>query len=264
MTQLLPARQPARPTAPLKVFALHVGTLLGFPAPAITYQRGWGERHDVSMIMFVITGGEHPVVVDTGTPDADFVKEHHGYDLIRPPEQEPLAALERIGVDPADVGTIIHTHLHWDHCSNDDLFPAAKVLVQKSELQYAIDPAPPTRVAYERVPGLLPPWVKALDRLETVDGDAAVLPGISVVALPGHTPGSQGILVDGADQRYLLAGDCVDLYENWNGDERLDHIPSGSFTNLLDYMDSFRRMELLDCVVVPSHDPEVIRTGTFG
>jgi glyoxylase-like metal-dependent hydrolase (beta-lactamase superfamily II) len=248
----------------LTVHPLHVGTLRGFPTPAITYHRGWGERLDVPMVMFVILGGEHPVVVDTGTGTPEFTRAHHGYDLDRPADQEPLAALKQLGVAPEDVGTVVHTHLHWDHCSNDDLFPAAEIIVQKAELGYAVDPLEPNRKAFQRGPGVLPPWVTVLDRIRTVDGDAGLMPGISVVALPGHTPGSQGVLVAGAGGSVLVAGDCVDTYANWEGDGNLSHIPSGSFTDLAAYMDSFRRIEQLGCEVIPSHDTAVLDKGVFG
>ncbi len=247
----------------LKIQALHVGTLKDFPTAAMTYHRGFGETLDVAMTMFLITGGEHPVVVDTGTGDPEFTEMHHGYNLVRPAEQELLAVLERTGVDPDSVGTVINTHLHWDHCSNNDLFPNAQIIVQKSELEYAVDPLEPNLAAFERAPGILPPWVRALDRIKTVRGDTPLMPGLSVVHLPGHTPGSQGVLVQGKQTTYLLAGDCVDTHRNWEGDAHLSHIPSGSFTNLHDYMDSFSKIERLGCVVVPSHDLTVIAEGTF-
>jgi N-acyl homoserine lactone hydrolase len=247
----------------LRIQALHVGTLKDFPTAAITYHRGFGEVHDVAMIMFLITGGDHPVVVDTGTGSVEFTRQHHGYTLVRPPEQEPMAVLERVGVDPADVKTVINTHLHWDHCSNNDLFPNARIVVQREELAYALDPLEPNLAAFERLPGLVPPWVRALDRITTVRGDVELAPGLSVVHLPGHTPGSQGVLVQGAKQSYLLAGDCVDSHANWDGDSNLSHIPSGSFTNLHDYMDSFSKIEDLGCVVIPSHDFAVVETGEY-
>lgn len=251
----------------LKIRALPIGRLHGFPQPAITYMRGWGKTVDPQMIMFVIEGGAHPIVVDTGTSDASFTHDHHGYDLRRDPDEEPLAALEAAGIDADSVQTVIHTHLHWDHCSNNHLFPNARFLVQEAELRYAIDPAEPTRVAFERTRRTNPPWLSVLTRIETVRGDVEIEPGVSVVALPGHTPGSQGILVDTDQGPHLLAGDCVDTYENWNGDANPDglrHIPSGSFTDLIAYMDSFRRIEELDCEVVPGHDEAVVKTGVFG
>lgn len=247
----------------LKIHALHVGSLVNFPAAAIKYHRDFGKFHDVAMIMFVITGGEHTVVVDTGTGDPEHAATQHGYELHRPPEQEPLAALEGIGVDPASVGTVVNTHLHWDHCSNNDLFPQAEVLIQQKELQYAIDPLEPTRKPYERLGTAMPSWLKALNQVRSVDGDAEVFPGVGLVHIPGHTPGSQGVLVDTGSNRYVIAGDCVDTYENWNGDDKATHIPNGSFTDLEAYMRSFRKLDRLGAAIVPSHDIEVVKQAEF-
>lgn len=81
--------------------------------------------------------------------------------------------------------------------------------------------------------------------------------------LPGHTPGSQGVLVRADNARYLIAGDCVSCYDNWLGDDHLRHIPADGFTNLHHYMDSFEKIEDLDCVVIPSHDADVLTEGYF-
>lgn len=246
-----------------KIEALHVGTLKDFPAAAMTYHRGFSQVLDVAMVMFLITGGEHPVVVDTGTDDAEATARLHGYTLERTDDQHPQAALERAGVAPADVGTVINTHLHWDHCSNNDLFVNADVIVQKAELEYAVDPLEPNLAAFERQRGVTPPWVRALGRTRTVEGDVSILPGLDVVHLPGHTPGSQGVLVETDGGRYLLAGDCVDLHDNWEGDSKLSHIPSGSFTDLAAYMKTFAKMETLGATIVPSHDLAVVEQGVF-
>jgi len=247
-----------------KIRPLHVGTLKNFPTAALTYHRDFGQVSEVAMIMFLITGGEHPVVVDTGTADPDATYERHGYELVRTEEQHPLAALERAGVAADEVKTVINTHLHWDHSSNNDLFPNARVIVQRSEIAYAIDPLEPSLKAFERLPGSTPSWIRAIGNTITVDGDEELLPGLSVVHLPGHTPGSQGVLVETAQGPHLLAGDCVDLHANWEGDAKLSHIPSGSFTDLAAYMDSFKRIERLEATVVPSHDMELTATEVLG
>src|SRR3972149_878825 len=82
-----------------------------------------------------------------------------------PPEQRPLAALARLGIRPEDIDIVINTHLHWDHCYNNHLFPRATIYAQRAELQYAIAPLPlhtwalagdnvPT---YENLPGRFKP-----------------------------------------------------------------------------------------------------------
>lgn len=248
----------------LRIHALPAGVIRNFPVAAVQYQRHWGEFHDVPQIMFVITGGEHPIIVDSGTPPPEYVREHHGYDFHRTADEDPLVTLRDLGVDPEDVRLVVNTHLHWDHCGNNHLFPNAHYIVQKDELLYAVDPAAPTRPAFENTERIAPPWAAVVNRFRTVRGDAEIVPGVGVVALPGHTPGSQGVLVESGSERFLIAGDTIDMQVNWEGDDRLEHIPSGSFTNLLDYMDSFAKMDRLGAQVIPSHDPQVLATGEYG
>jgi N-acyl homoserine lactone hydrolase len=247
----------------LKITPLCVGSIVGMPQPAITYMSGWGRQHTSAMIMFLIAGGEAPIIVDTGTLDPEWTKKYHHYDLVRDPEQEAGRVLRKAGVDPGDVAVVINTHLHWDHCSNNALFSEANFYIQARELAYAANPLPIHRAAFEKVRGIRPPWLEVWDRIETVDGDGEIVPGVSVVSLPGHTPGSQGVLVDAGDTRYLLAGDCIDTYENWDGNQQTPHIPSGSHTDLFEYYSSFDKIEKLGCEVIPSHDPAVVEHGEF-
>lgn len=246
----------------LEITAASVGRVFGLPKPSLTYQRGWGEALDISLIMFVIQGGGAPVVVDTGA-NVERSWAHHRIRMEQTPEEQPLAVLRSLGVDPAEVAVVVNTHLHWDHSSNNHLFPNARVVVQQREIEYARSPVPWHRRQFEDLPDLTAAWRSAEDRIDAVDGDVEVAPGISVVALPGHTPGSQGVVVEAASRRYLIAGDCVDLYENWAGDDEADHVPSGFFTDIVAYAESLSRIEKLGCEVIPSHDPQVVDRRTF-
>lgn len=237
----------------LRIRALDLGRAT-IPTAFFTLGQGWGDFIEIAIIMFVILGGEHPIVVDTGTPDPETTRAVHGFDLRRDARQEPRAALKRIGVNPDDVGTVILTHLHWDHCSNNGLFPNARFIVQKAELEYAVDPLEPHRLAYDVGRGLVPGWFEVFDRIEPVKGEADVAPGVSVLPLPGHSPGSQGVVVETPEGTRVLAGDCVDLFANWQGNDRWRHIPSGTYTDLADYASSFEKLEHLEADVIPSHD----------
>lgn len=248
----------------LQIHAVPAGVLRNFPTAALTFQRGWGQFQDVPQIMFVITGGPRPVIVDTGTPTPQIVREHHGYEFDRSAEEEPGTALARLGIDPDDVELVINTHLHWDHCGNNTLFTKAHFAVQRSEHAYALDPLEPTRTAFENTVRIRPPWLPVQDRFELLDGDTQLLDGIRVVHLPGHTPGSQGVVVDTANGPCLIAGDCVNLYRNWEGDGTLRHIVNGSLMNLREHLESYERIEQLGAEVIPSHDPLVLEKEVFG
>ncbi len=247
----------------LSIRAISAGRMLGHPKPTVTYMRGWGETWSPELLMFLIEGGETPILVDTGPLDAAHAREFHNYELEQKPGESAMEALAAAGVDPDEVGIVINTHLHWDHCMNNKEFPNARFIVQQIELRYALEPLEWGRVGMEKIPGRTPAWYDVWHRIETVDGDVPVAPGVSTVFLPGHTPGSQGVLVEADGGRYLIAGDCVPLYENWNGDEAAKHIPDGLYTDLAAYAESFKKIEALDCVVIPSHDKAVLEHGVF-
>ncbi|MFC9454378.1 N-acyl homoserine lactonase family protein [Streptomyces sp. NPDC056983] len=246
----------------LNITAVSVGRSFALQKPSLTYLRGWGETMDIPLIMFVIQGDGPPVIVDTGA-DVERAVKHHKIRVEQSPEERPEAALQELGVDPAEVRVVVNTHLHWDHSSNNHLFPNARIILQQREIDYASDPVPWHQRQFEHARDVPAAWRRAEDRIEAIDGDVEVAPGVSVVALPGHTPGSQGVVVEAATKRYLLAGDCIDLYENWAGDAEAEHIPSGFFTDIVAYRDSFQRIEELDCEVVPSHDPLVVERRDF-
>jgi N-acyl homoserine lactone hydrolase len=247
----------------LSIRAFSMGRLVGLHKPTITYMRGWGNTFDSSLIMFVIDGGDAPIIVDTGPPDADRVLRYHGYRMEQSPAERPPEVLRQAGIDPADVRIVVNTHLHWDHCSNNHLFPRADIYVQRKELEYAASPLQWHNAPFEHHPDIEPPWRAVENQLALADGDTSIAPGVRLVALPGHTPGSQGVLVETGGGRFLIAGDCVDSYENWDGDAAADHIPSGLYTNLIEYDASFRTIESLDCQVIPSHDEAVLKQGRF-
>ncbi|WP_018639827.1 N-acyl homoserine lactonase family protein [Parafrankia elaeagni] len=246
----------------LTVTAVSVGRVFGLHKPSLTYLRGWGETLDIPLIMFVIQGGPAPVIVDTGA-DLSRAWEHHRIRMEQTPEEQPDVAVRALGIDPDEVGLVVNTHLHWDHCSNNHLFPNARIVLQRSEIDFARRPVAWHRRQFEAVPDLPPAWLRAEDRIDAIDGDTDLAPGVSVVSLPGHTPGSQGVLIEAATNRYLIAGDCVDLYENWEGDAEADRIPSGFFTDLVAYEESVRRIERFGCEVIPSHDPLVVERRVF-
>jgi glyoxylase-like metal-dependent hydrolase (beta-lactamase superfamily II) len=247
----------------LSITAVSVGRVFELPMPSFTYLRGWGQTLDLPLIMYVIQGGERPIVVDTGA-DLASAWDRHEIRMEQAPDEQPLAALRSVGVDPDDVSIVVNTHLHWDHSSNNHLFPNAEILVQRQEIDYALAPVPWHRQQFEAQSPLPAAWERAKDRIRAIDGDTPVAPSIAVVSLPGHTPGSQGVLVESTSgTRYLIAGDCIYLHENWEGDESVDHIPVGLFTDLIAYDASLRKIESLECEVIPSHDFRVLQRRTF-
>lgn len=222
----------------------------------ITYLVDCGKTIRIPRVMWVLEG-ETTVVVDTSVPMGQKSEEFIGEHFERSPDQEPLRALQLAGVTPADVELVLLTHLHWDHAGNCDLFPHARVLVQQDELRYALVPGRFFRKAFlsplsgwPRPPYLLP-------NLDVVRGEQEIRPGLRVIPVPGHTPGSQAVLVDTAKGRYCIAGDAVFTYENLERD-----IPPGFHNDVDDSMDSMALLRARADRILPSHDYAVFSGGT--
>ena len=111
-----------------------------------------------------------------------------------------LGRLKRIGVELDAIDTVVLSHCHWDTAANADLFPKAQIILHARELAYAQDAArhdDQTQGYIGRALGKL--------RLAPISGDVELTQAARILELPGHTPGSIGLLV--GDE--LLAGDAV-------------------------------------------------------
>lgn len=245
-----------------RIVPLDAGDFLAFEKSRFTYQRNVGEKIQAPCLVWLLLDGPEPVLVDLGpTPPAE-AERVHGWAMRREPRHDLVAQLKAHRVNPEDVETVLVTHLHWDHVANAHLFPRARIYVQRRELAYAVAPLYPQRDSYEaNEPS--PPWMRNWGRYVVLDGDREVVPGVTAHLLPGHTPGSQGIGVRTADGTYLIAGDNVDLFENWEGAPGVPHIPGSIFVDLEDYLRSFERMESLARFVLPSHDMRVLERPEY-
>ena len=237
-----------------RILALDTGSSM-LEQSMLTYTSGFGQLVRIPRIMWVLRGPT-TIVVDTSVPLHGRPSEFIGEDFSRAPQQVPANALHDAGVDPADVEHVLLTHLHWDHAGNCELFPEARVLVQEAELRYAIAPGRFFRKSFLSPLGgwQRPPYLVA--GLAVVDGEAEIAPGVRVVPVPGHTPGSQAVVVDTEHGRFLIAGDSVCTYENIEAD-----LPPGFHTDVDASMSSMERMRRLADHVLPSHDYAVLSAG---
>jgi glyoxylase-like metal-dependent hydrolase (beta-lactamase superfamily II) len=212
-----------------------------------------------AMFEYLILGSGVPILVDTGTLSEQSASERQHRVLHRPANMDPVRVLEPFGLTAGDIGIVVNTHLHWDHCSGNDRFPGARILVQRAEVAHAIDPLAEHRRFYDKISGITPAWLAAWDRVQAVDGDLRIAPGVTLIALPGHSPGSQGVLVETANGRFLIAGDNVNTYHDW-----INRQPPRVIVSEEAWNQSVRRIEMLECEVIPSHDLELVDHPPFG
>jgi N-acyl homoserine lactone hydrolase len=234
-----------------------------FEKSVFTYMRHAGEKIRVPILGWLIQSGEEAILVDTGPSAEDAPATRYHTPIRRSPAQKPDAALRAVGVDPDRISRVVLSHLHWDHCYNLECFPSARFLVQAEEVRTAVDPVPPQRHPYEvGIPGVQPSWLPFFDRLEVIQGEVEVAPGVRTVCLPGHTPGLQGVVVETAAGRYLIASDAVPLGANFHG-EGAGPIAPAIHVDVAACYRSFERMRAVADVVLPSHDMDVLRQPVY-
>lgn len=230
---------------PLKVAECHTEE-----GPKMFYLREWDKTYATFFYFWYIEGAGTRILLDTGF-DLDEGKAIMPT-LIQKPHWRPAERLKQIRVEPESIEHLIVSHLHFDHLSSAvDLFPNARIYLQQREYETAVRPPHPWFVG-----AYLPHIVARLDgdlkaRLEIVDGDAEILPGLKVFRVGGHTPGLQSVLLPTRlSPRTCLTSDLCFFYRNIEED-----IPIGLFSSLIEVYEGMARCRREADVIIPPHDP---------
>lgn len=212
-----------------------------------------GEKINLALVIWLIRGGGHNILLDSGYHRDTFLKDFPSTDYIRPDEAVKLA-----GIQPEDVTDIVISHAHWDHMGGIDLFPKATVWIQKEEFRYYTGEAWQPGGDHG---GIDPYDVEQLVKLNTesrlrlVDGDDVQLfPGIRAYTGGRHTYASQYLRVEG-NPPFVLASDNCYLYRNL-----VEHKASATFSDA-DHTANIRNQERMIQLaggnldrVLPGHD----------
>ncbi|MBN1886194.1 MAG: MBL fold metallo-hydrolase [Candidatus Krumholzibacteriota bacterium] len=170
-------------------------------------------------ILYAERGGMR-LVVDAGAGDKLGEKMIRNYRIESPPLRERLAGE---GIDPDAVTHAVMTHLHFDHAGgftwrNGDgrlqlAFPNATHFVQQSQWEAALDPNEKDRASFFPE-DFLP--IEEAGRLEMLDGEKEIAPGVRVIPTSGHTPGHQTVLLEGNGEALLYGADLLPLASHVN------------------------------------------------
>ena len=235
----------------LSIHPLSVGDI-ELDASFLTWQTGCGTKVWAPTTAWLILGADKPILVDSSFRSVEDARAQQYLTCRRSPEQELPAQLAKHGVTPEQVGLLVHTHVHMDHAGQDHLVPNARILVQRRELQNAAAPDMYPVPFYDRlnvarlVHDLWP-------RVEVLDGEAEVAPGVRCVPMPGHTPGHQAVYVAVASGTAIIAGDAAMTVRH----NVRDGIAPGFLDNMADTMAGLRRLARDGKHILPTHDSEV-------
>src|SRR5947209_707964 len=128
---LLAAVAVAQPKPQYDVFAVRYATIPDFAVNGLVAGGEAGRKLDIAMLVWLIRGNGKNILFDAGFYREQFFKQWHVTDFMKPSD-----AVKRAGVAAEDITDVIISHMHWDHADGMDLFPKAKIWLQKDELEY--------------------------------------------------------------------------------------------------------------------------------
>jgi glyoxylase-like metal-dependent hydrolase (beta-lactamase superfamily II) len=197
-------------------FSLDGGTVFGVVPKAI-----WGQqmpadeqnRIRLGTNCLLIQAGEHNILVDCGLGDKFGPKQRSIYRL-----EQATGFMDSLKyfIRPDEITYLILTHLHFDHAGGisrynsqgelEPCFPKAQVVVQKREWEAACSPNERNRGSY--LPENIQPLAKT-GRLQLVEGDYTLLPGIELLLTGGHSAGHQMVKITSQGKNAIFMGDIV-------------------------------------------------------
>jgi N-acyl homoserine lactone hydrolase len=129
-------------------------------------------------------------------------------------ESNVIEQLAGLGLRPADINNLICTHFDVDHAGYNDAFPHAELIVQREHYELA-------RGGHPRFADARKHWDHPALRYRLVDGDTELLPGLTLLATPGHAPGHQSVLVRLPETgAVLLAIDAAMMQHSFTPDRK--------------------------------------------
>jgi glyoxylase-like metal-dependent hydrolase (beta-lactamase superfamily II) len=197
-------------------FRLDGGSLFGV-VPRVVWEKKVApdERHRVRLAVrcLLVRNSVRTVLIDSGQGNKQSEKFRDRYAV-----EQPVTLLDRLqglGVKPEDVTDVINCHLHFDHAGWNTIrdgnrivptFPNARYWSQRREWQraqhYATERDQASFLAEDFLPLKEPRW-------ELIEGERSVSPGIEILPLPGHTLGTQGVLISVGEKKVAFLGDLI-------------------------------------------------------
>jgi len=156
---------------------------------------------------FLVKTGDATVLIDAGPRD-----------LMGPTAGGLSSALDALGVANDDITHLVITHIHPDHVAGaltpdgGAVFEKAEVLIAEADHSFWVDPG-----NFTTAPEMLASWHQLAvafegaygSRISPVSASADIVGGLSLMPLPGHTPGHVGVRVQDGDESFVHVADIV-------------------------------------------------------
>lgn len=240
------------------VYAVRFATIPGWPVNDLVLHADSTRKLTLAFIVWALRpegDQQHTILFDAGFYRDKFLKAWKPENYVKPSE-----AVAKIGVSPEAVTDIIISHVHWDHLDGVDLFPKARVWIQKAEYEHYVDAdGHPKARAIDTADAAMLSKLYRAGRVQLIDGDAKeIMPGITAYTGGRHTYASEYLGVRTSKGVIVLASDNAYTFENL-----AKHVPiAQTFTPAdtianLQAQDRMRQIASDAGLIFPGHDSEI-------
>jgi N-acyl homoserine lactone hydrolase len=207
-----------------KLYRLHGGHSLANDESVWTPGENVKRSIEFSSTCWLIQRSNQWLLWDTGVPES-ALNDPKGWStlpklIVYHLDKTLTEQLATIGLEPGDVTYVAISHTHGDHIGNVRLFPNSMVLMQRAEYEWISSPDGPNDNV-NQLKALARKLLGTPKRLRLLAGDTDVFGdgSVTLVSTPGHTPGSQSLMVHLRNSGFIvLSGDVVHLEENFEKD----------------------------------------------
>ena len=204
-----------------KLYRLDGGHSLANDESVWTPGENVGRSIAFSSTCWLIQRGSQWLLWDTGVPES-ALNDPKGWStlpklIVYHLDKTLTDQLATIGLKTTDITYVAVSHTHGDHIGNVRLFPDSTVLIQRAEYEWISSPDGPNDNV-NQLKALARELLGTPKHLRLLEGDTDVFGdnSVTLVSTPGHTPGSQSLLVHLKNSGFIiLSGDVVHLEENF-------------------------------------------------
>ena len=168
-------------------------------------------RIRVGLNSVLVRTGKLNVLIETGIGNKLQEKQKR---IWQAPEKL-LDSLREAGAGPEDIDIVINSHLHFDHCGWNTVyrdghavatFPKAKYYAPEGEWRHG-----QLQLERDRVSYLSDNYNPLIDsgQMQLIEGEAEIVPGISVVPYPGHTRNMNAVFIRSGGKTACYISDLV-------------------------------------------------------
>jgi glyoxylase-like metal-dependent hydrolase (beta-lactamase superfamily II) len=150
----------------------------------------------------MVNTGKNKVLVDTGA------------DGLTPNTGRLLRNLQTVGIEAGEIDTVVLTHGHDDHIGGNTSaegkpsFPKARYVMWQEEWTFWTSEQAEKLYGNEDFTFTRKNLFPIQDQMDLLDHEAEIVPGISAVPAPGHTPGHMAVSVSSNGKRLLCISDA--------------------------------------------------------